>query len=813
MEKKEQVFQIIRSDTNEKIQNRDYDHLGLDAFGISLTLKTDRANISRILNKLYNEGRLVKTSSRPVLFFDRSALDTCFHDISIPSIIPADKTITDYILSSQAPANNDTVNSFSRYICNARHSKMYEPIQKAKSAVLYPYGLNILIHGEQGSGRLQFAKALINYAKEINFIDQKQEPHILECLNYNETNQESLLKLLFGEYIIKSNSQKKGIFQTNKSNIIVLNNFDSLPPHASNSILNAILDRFFSPLNTNKRIELKVLVITTVTSDSIINNTKMRQCFPMLIEIPNLQERSIIEKLVIILQYFQDEASKIDKTIRISKDALSCFVMSEYKGNLAHLRAEIRQSCALGYQNHINNNSLFINIGFDEISTPVLTNIFNVNDRLNELYDTLNLFKNDYLFFSSSQSNSELTLLYDLNKEDSSINITNIHEINDELINLCISDINSASNIQLNSIRSILLQRIYDILYPLIINHSIQKNENLLYGLFLHISNVINHFSSGHTGSNYYTLRNKIARPSDYECANNIRNAVNKNYGLQLPEEEIDYISTYLYLSSQWIEKKYIQMLIVSSSNDMAKSYADYINGQQFKSYASFISIDQNESFDAVNQRILNKMIEIDRGKGVIIACDLPETKEIDLFLQENYSGEYTMLYEISVQKLVTVAKKLESLGVTIQNISSSEEFRQTESTQKPTIETHAQELLNNIEEKLLSESLVFLNPKKACQILYNVFLNILSDLSISYSDDLLIKFLFHTAFSLERCISKNTYTYPKARSLIKKYNYLFNTLDKNFKIVNEVFSIQIPAGEMGFIIEIFLPYMTNTVD
>ena len=54
MEKKEQVFQIIRSDTNEKIQNRDYDHLGLDAFGISLTLKTDRANISRILNKLYN---------------------------------------------------------------------------------------------------------------------------------------------------------------------------------------------------------------------------------------------------------------------------------------------------------------------------------------------------------------------------------------------------------------------------------------------------------------------------------------------------------------------------------------------------------------------------------------------------------------------------------------------------------------------------------------------------------------------------------------------------------------------------------------
>ena len=93
----------------------------------------------------------------------------------------------------------------------------------------------------------------------------------------------------------------------------------------------------------------------------------------MLIDIPNLHDRSIVEKIVIILQYLQDEATLIDKTIRISKDALSCFVMSEYKGNLAQLRSEIRQACAMGYQNYINENSFFINIEFDEISTSVLT--------------------------------------------------------------------------------------------------------------------------------------------------------------------------------------------------------------------------------------------------------------------------------------------------------------------------------------------------------------------------------------------------------------------------------------------------------
>ena len=115
--------------------------------------------------------------------------------------------------------------------------------------------------------------------------------------------------------------------------------------------------------------------------------------------------------------------------------------------------------------------------------------------------------------------------------------------------------------------------------------------------------------------------------------------------------------------------------------------------------------------------------------------------------------------------------------------------------------------ILQNIQEKLLSESLVFLNPEKACQALFHVLLNILQDLSIPYSDDLLIKFIFHTSFALERCIRKEPFVYPKARILIKQHATLFNVLEKNFEIITELFSVQIPASEMGYVIEIFLPY------
>lgn len=75
MEKKEQVYQHIRSDTITKLKEEQFESLGLDTLTVSLDLKMNRANISRLLNQLYNEGRLIKTDSRPVFFMDRSALD------------------------------------------------------------------------------------------------------------------------------------------------------------------------------------------------------------------------------------------------------------------------------------------------------------------------------------------------------------------------------------------------------------------------------------------------------------------------------------------------------------------------------------------------------------------------------------------------------------------------------------------------------------------------------------------------------------------------------------------------------------------
>lgn len=161
-----------------------------------------------------------------------------------------------------------------------------------------------------------------NYARDAHFIDDKKKVHIVECLNYSGAPDNTLLKLLFGEYIAKTNTWKRGLFQQSSNHIIIMNNIDQLPSGVLSSLYNAILDKSFSPINSNKTIPLSSLIIATASTAVLRNDGDLRRCFPMFIDMPNLYERSIVEKLVIIMQYLQDEHSQLTRRSVISKDAL-----------------------------------------------------------------------------------------------------------------------------------------------------------------------------------------------------------------------------------------------------------------------------------------------------------------------------------------------------------------------------------------------------------------------------------------------------------------------------------------------------------
>ena len=76
MRRGERIYQYIREQSTKYTKAQLKGTVGLDAQEIAAALDILRNNVSKELNELHRQGRIVKFSGRPVRYFDRDALET-----------------------------------------------------------------------------------------------------------------------------------------------------------------------------------------------------------------------------------------------------------------------------------------------------------------------------------------------------------------------------------------------------------------------------------------------------------------------------------------------------------------------------------------------------------------------------------------------------------------------------------------------------------------------------------------------------------------------------------------------------------------
>lgn len=795
-----EVLTNVDSKTEQFLSNYDIDSLRTDALNISLDLSFERSNVSRLLNTLHKSGKLIKILGRPTLFLSRITIEQFAPSIYIPSSIPIGININDY-LSKEIEAVHSVKDVFSTDLVSD-DSLLFHANRKSKSAVLYPNNnLNILLFGEPYVGKLELATNMIQYSRGKQQMSQTKEIVSIDCKHYLPDNQENLLIRLFGSL----ENSTDGLIKENPNSFIIIMNLNLLDQSIFQIIDNTLTSRSFSPFdapNSHPKTAITTRIIGIVDNPMIKDNPRFKRLFPIQVEVPRLEKRTVEELLFLILEAFQIESTEINKTIRISTGVLSCFVMAQYESNIIHLFSEIKSACASAFLNSIDTESFFIDIHFEDISNEVLESISNINARLDDLNEILNLFESESLFFSPNQKNIELQLLTDITKTIDFVEIDSINRLDNQIVDVCLEEINYVTSIQLNTIRAILLKDIYNEIYPLLKTSSFIENENLLYGLLLHLSTTIKKIKSHNYSIKEQKKDFKIANASDYKLANIIKDTIEDVYSVTLPDYEIEYIATYHYLSSQWIENSYIQLLIISENDENSKNYSTYLNSLNTKSKSFFLDTTPSGTKEEIQNIIIDKMGSIDKGKGVIIASDSDSVIYALDGLEKLTPIDFTLSQNVSVQYLVSLMQKINSLNVSLNTIRNDSSDFEPE-LKSPTM-AHSRDILDQISNKLLSESLIFLNPSKAVNLLYEVLLKIESELNIKPSDELLIKFIFHCSFLIERCIRKEPINDPEARNIISSNPQIFFIIESNFSIINETFSINIPNSELGMVINIF---------
>lgn len=282
-------------------------------------LNVTRANISSDLNQLVKLGKAKKSGTKPVYFFS-----------TVPKEQTSSNILDDFIKKSP-----------SLFHCG----------EQAKAAVLYPpNGMHILLTGETGVGKSMFAELIYTYAKSQNKVKADSNFITFNCADY-ANNPQLLVGSIFGIQkgaYTGAENDRIGLLEKANGGILFLDEIHRLPPEGQEMLFTFIdrgIYRRLGETSSERQAQVLLVCATTEETSSVLLQTFIRR-IPMRIEIPNLIDRGLEERLSLIATFFQTETKKLGTPIEVSTNTIRALLGYHCPNNVGQLKADIQLLCA-----------------------------------------------------------------------------------------------------------------------------------------------------------------------------------------------------------------------------------------------------------------------------------------------------------------------------------------------------------------------------------------------------------------------------------------------------------------------------------
>ncbi|TZE81338.1 sigma 54-interacting transcriptional regulator [Calorimonas adulescens] len=351
---------------------------GVSASDIADSLGLSRANVSSDLNKLCDEGKAVKTGTKPVFF---RPVQEILHK------------------------NEET--SLDKFV--EKNPSLFSAVEQAKAAILYPPGgMHILILGETGVGKSMFAGLIHKYAIEINRMEKNSPFVVFNCADY-ANNPQLLISQLFGTKkgaYTGADSDKIGLIEKADGGILFLDEVHRLPPEGQEMFFAFIDNGIFRRLgetDLERKSNVLIIAATTENPESILLKTFMRR-IPMIIRLPNLRERSIEERFNLICQFMREESNKLGRQIMVSVNSMRAFLSYSCPNNIGQLKTDIQLVCAKAYADFVSNKKEDIKINSIDLPQYIREGLYMETEHRQLWNKFLNINKRYFIFDKSEKS-------------------------------------------------------------------------------------------------------------------------------------------------------------------------------------------------------------------------------------------------------------------------------------------------------------------------------------------------------------------------------------------------------------------------
>ena len=345
-------------------------------------------NISMELNRLFSDGLVMRVRGRTVTYFSISILEEilekqlptyefismdAFLDFLAPPALTAESSYFAKHLEASAQSAFDSL---------IGSKKSLQPhIEHAKAAILYPpHGLDTLLSGPTGVGKSHFAHCMFDFAKKSGMISPATSLVTYNCANYAE-NPQLVMSQLFGHSkgaFTGADSDKPGLVELADKGILFLDEIHRLNPEGQEKLFLLIDQGIFQRLGeTTKTRHADVLLIcaTTESPKTSMLSTFLRR-IPVQIKLPSLAERSVAERLQLVLFFFWKEVQNLKKDIWIDREIISTFVHYDCPNNIGQLYTDIRLTCANAYYKHLLRHQDHLEIEFGNLNQNIALSLF-----------------------------------------------------------------------------------------------------------------------------------------------------------------------------------------------------------------------------------------------------------------------------------------------------------------------------------------------------------------------------------------------------------------------------------------------------
>lgn len=517
-------------------------------------------------------------------------------------------------------------------------------IKLAKAAVLYPpNGLHTLISGSTGVGKSQLVEHIHSFAKKVR--GEKIPLVVFNCADYAD-NPQLLVSYLFGHSkgsFTGADSDKEGVVERADGGILFLDEIHRLPPKGQELLFRIIDKGEFNRLGETirpRKVDVMIIGATTENIESNLLNT-FRRRIPVLIEVPSLEERPVIERMKLIKKFFRMEALRINNQLYIPSEILKCFLTYKCPGNVGQLRSDIQVTCARAFMDYISMNSSKIRIINNDLPKHLKKHILEIsgkdlnhidiknliiipnNDEVLEAVET-DVFKYNIYQFIEKRMDELKKDKFSLEEIKESLS----KELEEKVITYSFDVENKYSGISRKLLQDIVGEEVIGIVDDIknILISEIGNNDfNIFNVLCLHLSAAIERIRMGKEISNPKLEYIQENYTKEYKIALKIVDVLKMKLGLAFPKDEAGFIALYLnrLQANGKNENSNRVGVIVISHGQVSKAMLDVAQCLVGIDYGTAITMTLSEKPEEVYLRVKEIAKQVDEGKGIMILVDM----------------------------------------------------------------------------------------------------------------------------------------------------------------------------------------------